>query len=65
MADEKVIDYIHHRPAYHIVPQHGWMGDPDGTVFYQGRYHIFYQLNPDDMVCLVSGVKRLRVSPLD
>lgn len=34
------------RPSYHLCPPVGWMNDPNGTVFYQGYYHVFYQWNP-------------------
>ena len=35
-----------HRPAYHFVPPAGWMNDINGAIYWRGRYHIFYQLNP-------------------
>ena len=35
------------RPAYHFLPPAAWMNDINGTLFWQGRYHIFYQYNPD------------------
>jgi beta-fructofuranosidase len=34
------------RPAYHVTPPAGCMGDPNGGIFYDGWYHIFYGLNP-------------------
>ena len=36
-----------HRPGYHFVPPAGWMNDVNGSIFWKGRYHIFYQHNPD------------------
>jgi beta-fructofuranosidase len=34
------------RPQYHLLPAHYWMNDPNGPIFYNGRYHMFHQYNP-------------------
>ncbi len=34
------------RPAYHLTPPAGGMGDPNGGIYYKGWYHIFYGLQP-------------------
>lgn len=35
-----------YRSLYHFSPKHGWMNDPNGMVYHDGEYHLFYQYNP-------------------
>ncbi|RAI91770.1 beta-fructofuranosidase [Paenibacillus pabuli] len=35
-----------YRMAYHLMPEVGWMNDPNGFVYYNGMYHMFYQHYP-------------------
>lgn len=39
-----------HRPLYHFVPPANWMNDPNGLLQWRGRYHLFYQYNPNGPV---------------
>ncbi len=36
------------RPAFHLSARTGWMNDPNGFSYYDGKYHMFYQYHPYD-----------------
>ncbi len=39
-----------HRPQFHFSPKEKWMNDPNGMVFFEGEYHLFYQYYPDSTI---------------
>lgn len=38
------------RPQFHFSPLEKWMNDPNGLVYNEGIYHLFYQYYPEDIV---------------
>ena len=38
------------RPRFHLSCRVGWMNDPNGFSCYQGKYHMFYQYHPYNIV---------------
>ncbi|GAA4466489.1 glycoside hydrolase family 32 protein [Nibrella saemangeumensis] len=36
-----------HRPQYHFSPKTNWMNDPNGMVYLNGTYHLFFQYHPN------------------
>jgi beta-fructofuranosidase len=38
------------RPQFHLLPARNWMNDPNGPIYFRGRYHMFFQYNPQAAV---------------
>ena len=38
------------RPQFHLLPAKNWMNDPNGPIFWNNAYHMFYQYNPNAAV---------------
>ena len=38
------------RPNFHFTPKEKWMNDPNGLVYQNGKYHLFFQHYPDSTV---------------
>jgi beta-fructofuranosidase len=34
------------RPQFHLLPARNWMNDPNGPIYFNGHYHMFFQYNP-------------------
>ncbi len=44
---DKADDYQHaYRDQFHITTRRGWNNDPNGMVFHDGKFHLYYQHNP-------------------
>lgn len=41
---------MNNRPSFHYTPNKGWINDPNGTIYIDGKYHLFCQYYPDDTV---------------
>ena len=50
LAAQRTIYNELHRPQIHFSPKEKWMNDPNGMVFYNNQFHLFYQYYPDSTV---------------
>jgi len=48
--EEKQYYSEQYRPQFHFTPDSMWMNDPNGMVYYEGEYHLFYQHHPHSNV---------------
>lgn len=46
-SEGQVMKAHSYRPYYHYSPAKNWMNDPNGMVYYDGQYHLFYQYYPN------------------
>lgn len=45
-ALKQALETVHEKPIFHVMPTAGWVNDPNGPFFWNGRYHLFYQHLP-------------------
>ena len=38
------------RPNIHFTPEKNWNNDPNGLIYIDGIWHLYYQNNPNDVV---------------
>jgi fructan beta-fructosidase len=48
--DAKLTNENLYRPLFHFTPKEGWMNDPNGMIYLNGQYHLFFQHYPDSTV---------------
>lgn len=46
IAERKYLLNEQYRLRYHLMGDFGWMNDPNGFIYYNGEYHLFYQHYP-------------------
>ncbi len=46
IPDSDIIYKEANRPQYHFTTRRGWINDPNGLIYHDGEYHLYYQHNP-------------------
>lgn len=46
LPDAKSLYREANRPQFHFTSRRGWLNDPNGLLWHEGEYHLFYQHNP-------------------
>ncbi|MDQ8734061.1 glycoside hydrolase family 32 protein [Paenibacillus sp. LHD-38] len=46
IAERKYLMKEQYRLGFHLMGEFGWMNDPNGFIYYNGEYHMFYQHYP-------------------
>lgn len=46
IPDAETIYHETNRPQFHFTTRRGWINDPNGLIYKDGEYHLFYQHNP-------------------
>jgi fructan beta-fructosidase len=49
-VNAQTIYHEQYRPQIHFSPKEKWTNDPNGMVYYNGIYHLFFQYYPDSTV---------------
>ena len=44
--DDTLLVNDKYKPTYHITAAQNWMNEPHAPIYYNGKYHLFYQFNP-------------------
>lgn len=46
IAGQETLYKEKNRPQFHFTTRRGWINDPNGLIYLDGEYHLFYQHNP-------------------
>ncbi len=46
LAQAQIAYHEPYRPQFHFSPKQNWTNDPNGPVYFEGEYHLFFQYNP-------------------